>query len=114
MLPDSLTTGASFTRGFPHYPNPNLPMTLQSVVNRCANSEHMIRVSTFGGQRSGTKIPLHFEAVLMAYAGVSTGPLSMRMASITIGSSGTSVWVVGTSPMASTTSVPVVTRPRTE
>ena len=113
MLPDSLTTGASFTRGFPHYPNPNLPMTLQSVVNRCANSEHMIRVGTFGGQRSGTKIPLHFEAVPMAYAGVSAGPLSILMPSMMTASSGTSRRLVGTAPMASTVSVPAVTRPRT-
>ena len=42
LLPDSLTARASFTRGFPHYPYPNLPMTLRSVVNRCANSEQMI------------------------------------------------------------------------
>ena len=38
LLPDSLIARASFTHGFPHYPNPNLPMALQSVVNRCANS----------------------------------------------------------------------------
>jgi len=38
LLPDSLTARASFTHGFPHYPNPNLPMALRPVVNRCANS----------------------------------------------------------------------------
>jgi hypothetical protein len=62
LLPDSLTARASFTRGFPHYPNPNLPMTLRSVVNRCANSEHMIGSDPLQGQRFGTKIPLHFRA----------------------------------------------------
>ena len=34
LLPDSLIARASFTHGFPHYPNPNLPMALRSVVNR--------------------------------------------------------------------------------
>ena len=38
VLPDSLIARASFTHGFPHYPNPNLPMALRPVVNRCANS----------------------------------------------------------------------------
>src|SRR5688500_11958375 len=38
LLPDSLIARASFTHGFPHYPNPNLPMALRPVVNRCANS----------------------------------------------------------------------------
>jgi len=38
LLPDSLTARASFTHGFPYYPNPNLPMALRPVVNRCANS----------------------------------------------------------------------------
>jgi hypothetical protein len=42
MLPDSLTTRASFTHGFPYYPYPNLPMALQSVVNRCTNSGHRL------------------------------------------------------------------------
>ena len=46
MLPDSLIARASFTHGFPHYPYPNLPMTLRSVVNRCANSEHIIGAGT--------------------------------------------------------------------
>ena len=113
LLPDSLTTGASFTRGFPHYPNPNLPMALRSVVNRCANSEHMIGVAPFRGQRPGTKIPLHFRAVRTAYAGLSRGRASIRTAAMTTGSRGTSDWVVGTWPMASTTSVPPVTRPST-
>jgi hypothetical protein len=38
VLPDSLIARASFTHGFPYYPNPNLPMALRPVVNRCANS----------------------------------------------------------------------------
>ena len=38
LLSDSLIARASFTHGFPHYPNPNLPMALRPVVNRCANS----------------------------------------------------------------------------
>src|SRR5688572_25327697 len=38
LLPDSLIARASFTHGFPYYPNPNLPMALRPVVNRCANS----------------------------------------------------------------------------
>ena len=42
LLPDSLTARASFTHGFPHYPNPNLPMALRPVVNRCANSTDRI------------------------------------------------------------------------
>jgi hypothetical protein len=42
LLPDSLIARASFTHGFPHYPNPNLPMALRPVVNRCANSINRI------------------------------------------------------------------------
>ena len=42
VLPDSLIARASFTHGFPHYPNPNLPMALRPVVNRCANSPNRI------------------------------------------------------------------------
>ena len=60
MLPDSLIARASFTHGFPYYPNPNLPMALQSVVNRCANSP--VRIDQlfpldkgFGGLVSFTK-----------------------------------------------------------
>ena len=60
MLPDSLIARASFTHGFPHYPNPNLPMALRSVVNRCANST--VRIDRlfsldkgFGGLDSFTK-----------------------------------------------------------
>ena len=60
LLPDSLIARASFTHGFPHYPNPNLPMALQSVVNRCANSP--VRIDQlfpldkgFGGLDSFTK-----------------------------------------------------------
>ena len=60
MLPDSLIARASFTHGFPHYPNPNLPMALQPVVNRCANSivriDHLFPLNKgFGGLDSFTK-----------------------------------------------------------
>ena len=48
LLPDSLIARASFTHGFPYYPNPNLPMALRPVVNRCANStvriDHLFRL----------------------------------------------------------------------
>ena len=60
VLPDSLIARASFTHGFPHYPNPNLPMALQPVLNRCANST--VRIDRlfpldkgFGGLDSFTK-----------------------------------------------------------
>lgn len=54
LLPDSLIARASFTRGFPHYPNPYLPMALQPVMNRCANSidriDHLFPLDKgFGG-----------------------------------------------------------------
>jgi hypothetical protein len=60
LLPDSLIARASFTHGFPHYPNPNLPMALQSVMNRCANSHPRIDQlfpldKGFGGLVSFTK-----------------------------------------------------------
>ena len=60
VLPDSLIARASFTHGFPHYPNPNLPMALQPVLNRCANSTARIdRLfpldKGFGGLDSFTK-----------------------------------------------------------
>ena len=42
LLPDSLIARASFTHGFPYYPNPYLPMALRPVMNRCANSMYRI------------------------------------------------------------------------
>src|SRR6188508_117194 len=42
LLPDSLIARASFTHGFPYYPNPYLPMALRPVMNRCANSTDRI------------------------------------------------------------------------
>ncbi len=59
MLPDSLTTRASFTHGFPYYPYPNLPMALQSVVNRCTNSVHRLAHLFVSVKVSGLKNPLH-------------------------------------------------------
>ena len=109
MLPDSLTARASFTRGFPHYPNPNLPMTLRPVVNRCANSEHMIAAGLRIGQRSETKNPSHFKALQLA-----AGWPSMVIVSMMTGSSGTfrEPPLVGTWPMVSMTSRPFSTTPK--
>src|SRR5437870_9593369 len=59
LLPDSLTARASFTSGFPLYPYPNLPMTLQPVVNRCANSAVRIDHLFTWSQWSSVKNPLH-------------------------------------------------------
>jgi len=75
MLPDSHVTRASITRGFPHYPYPDLPMTLRPVVNRCANSRGRVPDAHRAGQRSGMKFPLGFKA---AGAGVGArGRLTM-------------------------------------
>src|SRR5437764_9997058 len=59
LLSDSLTTRASFTSGFPLYPYPNLPMTLQPVVNRCANSIVRIDHLFTWSQWLAVKNPLH-------------------------------------------------------
>jgi hypothetical protein len=82
MLPDSLTARASFTHGFPHYPYPNLPMTLRSVVNRCANSEHMIGPMPPGVNGLGLRIlhiserkSVHSQAIR---ARIRTAPVGQR------------------------------------
>src|SRR5919106_5887090 len=64
LLPDSLIARASFTHGFPYYPNPNLPMALRPVVNRCANSTR--RIDRLFSLDKGFEIefPLHNRAVL--------------------------------------------------
>src|SRR5439155_20817608 len=64
LLPDSLTTRASFTSGFPLYPYPNLPMTLQPVVNRCANSAVRIDHLFTWSQWLTVKNPLHRKRLL--------------------------------------------------
>ncbi len=67
LLPDSLTTRASFTSGFPLYPYPNLPMTLQPVVNRCANSTVRIDHLFTWSQWLSVKNPLHRERLFAGY-----------------------------------------------
>src|SRR6266550_8096886 len=66
LLPDSLTARASFTSGFPLYPYPNLPMTLQPVVNRCANSEFRIDHLFTWSQWLSVKNPLTANGLSMA------------------------------------------------
>jgi hypothetical protein len=115
LLPDSLTARASFTSGFPLYPYPNLPMALRSVVNRCANSPQRIPPRSGLGQWLGAKNRLHSEALLRPIRPVQP-PDSIVTDSMITGSVGTPsrALLTGTAPMASTTSVPPVTLPRTE
>jgi hypothetical protein len=119
LLPDSLTARASFTHGFPHYPYPNLPMTLRSVVNRCTNSEQILRADRVRGQwlaikesftfQSGRRGPRPAPEATQEAAG---RPASTIVSMITA-SNGTLVGspLVGTCPMASTTSAPATTVP---
>src|SRR5688500_3701296 len=131
LLPDSLIARASFTHGFPHYPNPNLPMALRPVVNRCANSIHRIdRLfpldKGFGGLDSFTSqsvigpgsmsvghgggVNQPHESARLSY---SAEP-EMTIESTVTGSSGRPMRgsFTGTAAMASMTSVPEVTWPK--
>jgi hypothetical protein len=111
VLPDSLTARASFTHGFPHYPYPNLPMTLRSVVNRCTNSEHILPNDGLKGQGFGTKESFTFQSGTQLGCAADGTVIDSMMA----GSTGTFVGspVVGSWPMASMVSVPPVTVPST-
>ena len=72
MLPDSLIARASFTHGFPYYPNPNLPMALRPVVNRCANSPVRIDRAFRFDKVSEVEIPLPCKAVRLPMRPVRT------------------------------------------
>ena len=116
LLPDSLIAGASFTRGCPHYPYPNLPMTLRPVVNRCANSED--RISDPAGRVNALESRfLYFSERNFVpperQVGVLSGSLTV-IRSMTMGSTGTPPMPLMTwaAPMASTTPVPSVTSPK--
>ena len=116
MLPDSLIARASFTHGFPHYPNPNLPMALRPVVNRCANSPKRIPLQgaadkTYRGLDSFT---LQSACSAIQPDGAGSSPPEMVTESIVTRLSGTPFRgsATGTAAIESITSVPSVTRPK--
>src|SRR5436189_4564745 len=89
LLSDSLTARASFTSGFPLYPYPNLPMTLQPVVNRCANSDLRIDRLFTWSQWFGIKNPLQRKALCSAQPWLAWGLPPTLIDWITTGSRGT-------------------------
>jgi len=123
LLPDSLTARASFTHGFPYYPYPNLPMTLQSVVNRCTNSVHIVAYACSRVNATELRFLHIFGCAGQDFrrpgphdpdVGEADGAACTVTESMIAGSSGTPICgsFTGSLPMASTTSVPAITLPK--